>query len=1099
MTRHEVRASMHRRQAGCTTWQDAMPRRRAPLLLLLLFLLLSSSSSTRGADAAQGEAQALLRWKDSLAPRPASAADALATWSPDGSSSAAAAAPCSWRGVSCDFLGRVVAVDVPGAGLAGALDALDLSSLPRLRRLNLSFNALTGPSFFPTNASAPLLSVSSVDLSNNNLSGPIPATLPAFMPNLEHLNLSSNHFAGEIPATLANLTRLQSLVLGSNHLAGGIPPALGNIAGLRELELSSNPLGGGIPATLGKLRSLERINVSLAQLESTIPGELSLCTNLTVIGLAGNKLSGPLPPSLAKLTRVRELNVSKNMLTGEISPDYFKSWTQLTVFQANGNRFTGEIPPEVAAASRLEFLSLATNNLSGAIPPVIGRLARLKLLDLSENGFSGVVPRTIGNLTSLETLRLYDNKLTGRLPEEFGSMAALQRLSINTNMLEGELPATLARLPNLLGIVAFDNLFSGAIPPEFGRNLSILSMSNNFFSGELPPGLCSTPRLRYLSLDDNRISGDVPACYRSFTKLVRFRMARNRLAGAVSEIFGSHPDLYYVDLSGNSFDGELPEHWAQFKSLSYLHLDGNRIAGAIPASYRAMNALQDLNLASNRLTGAVPPEFGELPLLNLNLSHNMLSGQIPVTLGNATQILVLDLSGNRLDGGVPVELTRLAHMWHLNLSGNNLAGKVPARLAKMSSLQELDLSGNPGLCGDIAGLNSCSSDLIRGRSNRHNARLFLVAALVSGAAALFLVFSVAVACVLVRKRRRAGQDAGETTAAASVSTTGLPQASIWSKDGEFSFGDILAATEHFNECYCIGKGSFGSVYRADLPGGHRLAVKRLDATDSGGGACWGVSERSFENEVRALTRVRHRNIVKLHGFCATGGHMYLAYELVGRGSLGKVLYGGAGAGGERFDWPARVRAVAGLAHALAYLHHDCSPPMIHRDVSVNNLLLEPDYEPRLSDFGTARFLAAGRSGCTSVAGSYGYMAPELAYMRVTTKCDVYSFGVVALEVLMGRYPGGLIGALQSEEHGGAGGSKALLIKDAVDQRLDPPAGEVAGQVVFAFVAALSCVRTNPDARPTMRRVAQELSVSRRSVLQRPFASVRICDLISPPD
>jgi hypothetical protein len=255
--------------AGCTSRATDTSRPRRALLLLLGHLLLLSSSA-RPAFSAQGEAEALLRWKDSLPPpRPA---DALASWSLNGSTAAAAPAPCAWRGVSCDSLGRVVGGDVAGAGLAGTLAALDLRSLPSLGSLNLSFNALTGR-FFPPNVSAPLLSVWSIDLSYNNLSGPVPATLPAYMPNLEHLNLSSNQFTGEIPDTLDKLTMLQSLVLHSNHLSGGIPPVLGNVSGLRDLELSSNPLGGTIPATLGKLLSLERINVSLARLESTIPTE----------------------------------------------------------------------------------------------------------------------------------------------------------------------------------------------------------------------------------------------------------------------------------------------------------------------------------------------------------------------------------------------------------------------------------------------------------------------------------------------------------------------------------------------------------------------------------------------------------------------------------------------------------------------------------------------------------------------------------------------------------------------------------------------------------------------------------------------------------
>ncbi|KAF6994527.1 hypothetical protein CFC21_011204 [Triticum aestivum] len=1073
--------------------RQARASSRDTLLLALLLFLLLSSSQLRGASSAPGEAEALLEWKDSL-PLTAAAAGALASWDRAAAANSSFAV-CSWHGMTCDVFGRVVGVDVSGAGIDGTLDALDLSSLPSLGSLNLSYNALVGP--FPSNVSAPLLNITSVDLSNNNLSGPIPPALPAYMPNLEHLNLSSNQFAGEIPPSVSNLTRLQSLVLGKNSFSGGIPPALGSISRLRVLELHSNPLGGAIPASLGKLRSLERINVSIAQLESTLPTELSHCTNLSVIGLAVNKLSGKLPVSWAKLRRVREFNVSKNMLTGEILPDYFTAWTRLTVFQADKNRFIGVIPAEVGMASGLEFLSFATNNLSGEIPAIIGSLMNLKLLDLAENEFSGTIPRTIGNLTRLETLRLYNNKLTGRLPDELGNMRALQKISVSTNMLDGELPAGLVRLPNLVYIVAFDNFFSGTIPPISSRQLTVVSMANNNFSGELPPGLClSASRLMYLGLDSNQFTGTVPACYRNLTKLVRIRMSRNRLTGDVSQVLGLHPNLYYIDLSGNAFGGELPEHWAQFQSLLYLNLDRNKITGTIPPGFGDMAALKDLSLAANHLAGAIPPELGKLQLLNVNLRHNMLSGPIPSTLGNVTTMLLLDLSGNELDGGVPVELTKLDRMWYLNLSSNNLTGAVPALLGKMSSLSDLDLSGNPGLCGDVAGLKSCSlvSTGAGVGSRRHNIRLVLAVALSVVGALMFFV--AAVALLLVRKKRRTDEDTEETTASGS-GTTDL-QASIWSKDVEFSFGEILAATEHFNEAYCIGKGSFGSVYHAKVPGGHSLAVKKLDVSETGD-ACWGISEKSFENEVRALTHVRHRNIVKLHGFCATGGYMYLVYERVERGSLGKVLYMGGERSGERFDWPARMRAIRGLASALAYLHHDCSPPMIHRDVSVNNVLLDAEYETRLSDFGTARFLAPGRSNCTSVAGSYGYMAPELAYLRVTTKCDVYSFGVVAMEILTGKFPGGLISSLYSldEAQAGVGKSAALLlVRDLVDQRLDGPAEQMAAQVVFIFVVALSCVRTNPDARPDMRTVAQELSARRRSTLDKPFAGIMIGDLVS---
>ncbi|CAL9045510.1 unnamed protein product [Musa banksii] len=183
----------------------------------------------------------------------------------------------------------------------------------------------------------------------------------------------------------------------------------------------------------------------------------------------------------------------------------------------------------------------------------------------------------------------------------------------------------------------------------------------------------------------------------------------------------------------------------------------------------------------------------------------------------------------------------------------------------------------------------------------------------------------------------------------------------------------------------------------------------------------------------------------------------------------------------------RLKVVHGLVHALAYLHRDCSLPIVHRDVSVNNILLESDFEPRLSDFGTAKLLNPDSSNWTTVAGSYGYMAPELAYtMRVTEKCDVYSFGVVALEVMMGKHPGELISSLPSLPEG-----KELLLKETLDQRLPTPAGQLAEEVVFIVKVALACISSNPSSRPSMRFVAQEISAQSQACIPQPFETITI--------
>jgi serine/threonine protein kinase len=223
-----------------------------------------------------------------------------------------------------------------------------------------------------------------------------------------------------------------------------------------------------------------------------------------------------------------------------------------------------------------------------------------------------------------------------------------------------------------------------------------------------------------------------------------------------------------------------------------------------------------------------------------------------------------------------------------------------------------------------------------------------------------------VACLILACRRRPREQK-----VLEASTNDPYESVIWEKEGKFTFLDIVNATDSFNEFFCIGKGGFGSVYKAELPSGQVVAVKRFHVAETGDIS--EVSKKSFENEIKALTEVRHRNIVKLHGFCTSGDYMYLVYEYLERGSLGKTLYGEEGK--KKLDWGLRVKVVQGVAHALAYLHHDCSQPIVHRDITVNNILLESEFEPRLSDFGTAKLLGSASTNWTSVAGSYGYMAP----------------------------------------------------------------------------------------------------------------------------
>ncbi|KAF7848008.1 hypothetical protein BT93_L2370 [Corymbia citriodora subsp. variegata] len=190
-----------------------------------------------------------------------------------------------------------------------------------------------------------------------------------------------------------------------------------------------------------------------------------------------------------------------------------------------------------------------------------------------------------------------------------------------------------------------------------------------------------------------------------------------------------------------------------------------------------------------------------------------------------------------------------------------------------------------------------------------------------------------------------------------------------------------------------------------------------------------------------------------------------------RGSLRMILSNDERA--REFQWDRRVNLVRGVANALSYMHHECSPPLLHRDLTSNNILLDLDYQAHVSDFGTARLLRPDSSNWTAIAGTIGYIAPELAYSTIPTeKCDVYSFGVVALETIMGKHPGDHV----SPEYSSSLQTESMMLKDVLDQRLSPSTLGLqdAKDVVLIAKVAFECLQANPRLRPTMEQVSREL-------------------------
>ncbi|XP_049386425.1 MDIS1-interacting receptor like kinase 2-like isoform X2 [Solanum stenotomum] len=462
-----------------------------------------------------------------------------------------------------------------------------------------------------------------------------------------------------------------------------------------------------------------------------------------------------------------------------------------------------------------------------------------------------------------------------------------------------------------------------------------------------------------------------------------------------------------------------------------------------------LTKLDYLDLSDNRLNGLIPPFIGDYQhLFHLNLSNNKFGQKIPIEIGKITQLNVLDLSRNHLVGEIPPQL---ANLKDVVLSYNLLEGPIPNNKAFINA----SLEGNKGLCGDVVGIHPCGmpSSVVKKHSMAKGRKLILITVLpVMGALVLLCVF-IGVLFMCDRRSRVGDVERRDSDGWLSISML----------DGKALYRDILNATEEFDAKFCIGQGGHGSVYKVNLPSLGNITVKRLHSSFEN------TAPKSFLNEVRALTGIKHRNIVNLYGYCSNAQHSLLVYEYVERGSLSSILSNKVES--KKLDWFKRVNIIKGVAFALSYMHQDCSPPIVHRDISSSNVLLDSEYEARVADFGIAKLLKPDSSNCTALAGTYGYVAPELAYtMKVTQMCDVFSFGVLSLEIIKGKHLGEYITVLADSST-----IDPEQLSDFLDERLPYPEDRVKEALVFIIKLACSCLLETPKSRPTMHFISHKLS------------------------
>ncbi|XP_022888089.1 probable LRR receptor-like serine/threonine-protein kinase At2g23950 isoform X1 [Olea europaea var. sylvestris] len=411
------------------------------------------------------------------------------------------------------------------------------------------------------------------------------------------------------------------------------------------------------------------------------------------------------------------------------------------------------------------------------------------------------------------------------------------------------------------------------------------------------------------------------------------------------------------------------------------------LSGSLSWRIANLTNLKQVLLQNNNISGLIPNELGNLPKLHtLDLSNNKFFGHIPESFGFLNGLQYLRLNNNSFSGAIPLSLTRLPQLTFLDLSYNNLSGPLPSFPTKT-----FIVLGNPLICGSHSNEN-CSALIlanplsfsINSSSGKNKSKKLAIALGVSLSVVSILL--LALGYLVWRRNNKIKQSILYITDMQEEDLVKLGNLR------GFTFRELQNATDNFSSKNILGSGGFGNVYWGKLGDGTLVAVKRLkDVTGTAG-------ESQFRTELELISLAVHRNLLRIVGYCATPNERLLVYPYMSNGSVASRLRGKPS-----LDWNTRKRIAIGAARGLLYLHEQCDPKIIHRDVKAANVLLDDYCEAVVGDFGLAKLLDHAESHVTTaVRGTVGHIAPEyLSTGQSSEKTDVFGFGILLLELITG--------------------------------------------------------------------------------------------------
>lgn len=893
-------------------------------------------------------------------------------------------------------------------------------------------------------------------------SGPPVTAVPKF--DSDEFNPAITCDCGFDGGTTCHVTRLKAFKL---NIVGRIPEELQHLTYLNNLQIGRNYLTGPLPAFIGNFTTMQYLNIAFNSLSGPIPKEIGNLQNLLSLGIGINNFTGPLPAELGNLTSLEQMYVDSLGVTGEF-PTTIANLKRLQILSAVGTDFSGKLPEQLGDMISLESLRFQGNSFQGPIPSSYSKLTRLRELRICDLSSGGSSLEFLRNMKSLNTLVLRNSKISDTLSLNFGEYSALSYLDLSFNNLTGKLPESLFSQSSLTTLYLGNNSLSGIIPVKKNDSLLNIDLSYNDLSGNLPHWVGQN-KLN-LNLVANNFNLDksnrglsclqktIP-CYRDSPVYYSFAI---NCGGVNLEAGGSVYEADNQNLSAASYYITDTKRWAVSSVGTFLesanpqymeYTSSNFTTSSDPELFRSRrlspSSLRYYGLALENGLYTVMLQFAETAFPD---------NSTWMSLGR--RVFDIYVQGNLVDKDFDIRreaggrsFTEVRRNYTAQVSRNFLeihlfwAGKGTQPVPK------------DGYYGTAISAINVTPNFKPTVNNRLPATLSKKNKVIIGVVSAIAVIlcSLLLFGIYIRWRRRKLAYLGEEIELLGL--TNMPNS--------FSYGELKTATDDFNPANKLGEGGFGSVFKGKLPDGRTAAVKQLSVASLQG-------KRQFVTEVATISAVQHMNLVKLYGCCYEGNNRLLVYEFLENNSLDHALFG---KGSLQLDWATRFAICLGTARGMAYLHEESSVRIVHRDIKASNILLDSNFNPKISDFGLAKLYDQKKTHIsTRVAGTVGYLAPEYALRgHLTEKADVYGFGILTLEILSGRPNTGSVSTLEGEKIYLLDWAWLLHDHNCDLNILDTKLTSFNEEEAIRMIAvAFLCTQANPTDRPSMSRVVAML-------------------------